>query len=89
METYNLMAAIQADGSLSLNPQGSSVVTISVNVSPDGSKNAIIAFGGQSQACVSFDEPGITPLSYQMFTPSPDNIAEQSVLNILREAFKS
>lgn len=88
METYNLMALIQPDGTLALNPQGSSPVTININTSPDGSKNAIIAFGGSNQACVSFDAMGTTPVSYQMFHAFPDYIMEQSVRNILSEAFK-
>lgn len=88
METYNFMALIQPDGTLALNPTGSSPVTINVNTGPDGSKNAIIAFGGYNQACVSFDAMGTRPVSFSMFNAGNDPIAEESVRNILNEAFK-
>lgn len=84
MNTIQLHAVIQPDGSLGIDPIGPETVSIVYSYDEAGAKSAIIHFGGNNQAVVTYDSTGTQPVSYTMFNASPTFPIEQSVRNIVQ-----
>lgn len=84
MNTIQLQAVIQPDGSLAIFPGGMETVNILYSYDEHGAKSAVIHFGGNNQAVVTYDSTGTQPVSYTMYSPSPTFPIEQSVRNIVQ-----
>lgn len=78
MNNVQIPISQQADGSIIPNPMGQGFATVLYNTDATGVKTAIIAFAGQNQALVTFDDFGRQVVSYtpfnQMMSPSIENI---------------
>lgn len=81
-------AVLDANGGLTLlNPGMGGTGTVTVNFARNGSNEltAILNFAGSNQALITFDASNSIPVSYQLYSASPDNFIEQSVCNIMRQ----